>query len=97
MTAKTITLELPEDLVALLGPPDTISVRAREALVLQLLREAQISQGRAARLLGLTRGDMLRVMAEQRIFSGPETAEEAERDVEAARKGALSAARDAGD
>lgn len=44
----TITIELPTELVGLLGPPESVSERARQALVLDLLREAEISQGRAA-------------------------------------------------
>jgi predicted HTH domain antitoxin len=94
VTAKTITLELPE--VDLLGPPNAIAGRVRESLVLDLLRDAQITQGQAARLLNVTRYDILDLMARHAIPSGPQTAEEAQRDVEAARLGVSPAKTDAG-
>jgi hypothetical protein len=96
MVAKTITLELPEDLVALLGPADAVAEKVRVTLVLNLLRDAQITQGQAARLLNATRYDILDLMARYAIPSGPQTAEEAQRDVEAARLGVSSAKTDAG-
>ena len=96
VAAKTITLELPEELVDLLGPPDAIAGRVRESLVLDLLRDAQITQGEAARLLNVTRYDILDLMARYAIPSGPQTAEEAQRDVEAARLGVSPAKTDAG-
>jgi predicted HTH domain antitoxin len=86
MTARTITIELPDELLAILGDLPTIGERAREALVLALLRDAEISQGKAAQLLGITRWDILQLMARHRIESGPETAEEMERDIENARR-----------
>jgi hypothetical protein len=97
MTTKTITLELPEELVASLDSTEDLADRAYRALVLDLLGDAQISQGRAARLLGITRADLLHVMAEHHILSGPETADEAERDVASARQNAMSATRVASD
>ena len=84
MAETTITLELPEELAALLGPPELLQASVREALVLALLRDARLSQSKAARLLGITRWDILDLMALHCIPSGPETAEEAERDVAAA-------------
>jgi hypothetical protein len=95
LAATTVTLELPEELVAMLGSPEAVAGRVREALVLDLLREARISQGRAARLLGVTRWDILELMARYAIPSGPETAEEAERDVAAAGLGVRRATIDA--
>ena len=86
MAAKTVTLELPEELVAMLGSSEAEAARARESLVLDLLRDARISQGRAAQLLGLTRADILDLMARYAIPSGPQTAEEVDREIEAARR-----------
>jgi predicted HTH domain antitoxin len=94
--ARTITIELPGDLVASLDSLEGIKDRAWKALILDLLRDGTISQGRAASLLGVTRYDILDLMAEYRILSGPLTPEEARRDVEAARKGMRPAATDAG-
>ena len=84
VAAITITLELPEELVDLLGPPDAIAGRVRESLVLDLLRDAQITQGEAALLLGVTRYDILDLMVRYRIPSGPETAEEMRQEIESA-------------
>jgi predicted HTH domain antitoxin len=94
-TARTITIELPDALVASLESLVGIEDRAWKALVLDFLRDGEISQGRAARLLGVTRYDILDLMASHHILSGPLTAEEAERDVEAARRGSRLTATDA--
>jgi hypothetical protein len=82
MTTTTITLEIPEEIVELLGSAESVAAKAREALVLELLRDAHISQGRAARLLGITRWDILDLMAQHCIPSGPETAEEMREEIE---------------
>lgn len=94
MSTTTITVDLPTELVALLGSSEALAARARQSLVLNLLREAEISQGKAARLLGVTRHDILEFMARYQIPSGPETAEEADQDVDAARRGLRVAALD---
>ena len=76
MGTRTLTLELPEEIVALLGAPETAAARARAMVVLELLREARISQGKAAELLGLTRADILDLMLEHEIPSALRTAED---------------------
>ncbi len=96
MNTKTITLELPEELLTSLDSLDGIADRAWKALVLDLLRDAEISQGRAAQLLGVTRYDILDLMALHRIESGPRTAEEMQRDIENARLGSRPLNTDAG-
>jgi predicted HTH domain antitoxin len=90
---RTITIELPGELVAALDTLDGIEDRAWKALVLDLLRSGEISQGRAAMLLGVTRYDILDLMASHYIPSGPLTAEEMRQDIENARRFARSAAR----
>ena len=86
MASTVVTLELPDELVALLGSSAAAAAQAREALVLRLLRDARITQGQAARLLGITRYDILDLMARDRIPSGPETAEEMRQEIENARR-----------
>jgi predicted HTH domain antitoxin len=86
MATQTLTIELPDELLALLGSPEEAAVKARESLVLELLRDARISQGKAAQLLGVTRWDILDLMAQHRIPSGPETAEEMRREIKDARR-----------
>ena len=89
---QTITIELPDDLVETLDSLDGIEDRAWKALVLDLLRHGMISQGRAARLLGVTRYDILDLMSSHYIPSGPLTAEEMRQDIENARRFARPAA-----
>lgn len=96
MATKTITLELPEDLIASLASADGIAERAWKALVLDLLRDAEITQGQAAKLLGVTRYDILDLMAANYIPSGPLTAEEMQQDIDNARLGSRSSKADAG-
>ena len=86
MASQTLTLEVPEELVALLGSPESVAARAKEALVLDLLREARISQGKAARLLGITRWDILDLMVQHQIPSGPATPEEWDEERETIRR-----------
>ena len=86
MATRTLTLEMPEEILALLGSSEVAAAKVREALVIELLREARIGQGMAAELLGLTRGEILNLMLERRIPSGPETAEEASREIENMRR-----------
>ena len=93
---RTITIELPDALVSALDSLDGIEDRAWKALVLDLLRDAQISQGKAARLLGVTRLDILDLMDQHHMLSGPLTAEEMQRDIENAKLGSRSPNTDAG-
>jgi predicted HTH domain antitoxin len=86
MATRTLSLEVAEELVELLGSPEATAAKAKQALVLELLREARISQGRAARLLGISRWELLDLMATHEVESGPESAEEVRQDVEVARR-----------
>jgi hypothetical protein len=81
MTTLTLSLDVPQYLITQLGSPEAAAAKAKEALVLQLLREAEITQGQAAELLDLSRGDILDLMALHAIPSGPTTAEELEQEV----------------
>jgi len=86
MVTRTLEFELPEELIELLGSPETVAAKAREALVLDLLRQARISQRKAARLLNLTRWDILDLMAQHEISSGPATTEEWQQEVDTVRR-----------
>jgi predicted HTH domain antitoxin len=86
MATRVLELELPEEVIGLLGAPGEASAKATEAIVLELLREARISQGKAAELLGITRWEMLDLMAHHRIESGPATAEEMQQEIDAMRR-----------
>lgn len=86
MATQTLTIDVPDELLILLGSAEAAAAKAREALVMALLRESAISQGQAARLLGLTRWDVLDLMARYAVPSGPETAEEMRAEIAAARR-----------
>ena len=79
-------LDVPEHVLAELGNAEATAAWARQALVLHLLREAKISQGWAARLLGITRGDIIDLMAKYQVESGPETPEELCQEIENAER-----------
>lgn len=92
--STTVTVELPENLVASIGSPEATAEKMREALVLQLLREVRITQGQAAQLLGITRWDVLQLMAKNEILSGPVTTEETRQEIETALTYGLSSLAD---
>ena len=86
MTTTVLDLELPQELMEMLGSEQAAAARARELLVLDLLREVRISQGQAAHYLDLSLSEMMSLMARHQIASGPETAEEVIREVEELRR-----------
>jgi hypothetical protein len=80
-----VAVELPPAVAALLGERDEAAAcAARQAAILHLLRAGALSQGWAAPLLGVTRHDIIDLMADQDIPSGPLTIEEYRREVERA-------------
>lgn len=86
MATRMFPVELPEEIVELLGSSQAVAAKAREALVLELLREERISQGQAAHLLSVTRWEILDLMGQYRIPSGPETAEDVRREIDEVRR-----------
>ncbi len=82
MASTTLSLELPEELVRMLGSEQTTAAKAKEALRLALLREARITQGQAGEFLGLSRSEVISLPARHEIPSGPLTAEEVIREVD---------------
>lgn len=84
MPTGSLIIELRAEVLALLGSAEAASAKARQALILQLLREGEKSQGRAARLLEISRWDIMDLMAKYRIPSGPQTPEEIQAEIEAA-------------
>jgi predicted HTH domain antitoxin len=61
-----LDLELPEELLDQLREEE-IEAKVKEALVMELLREHRLSQGKAAELLGLDRHDLFDLMAKHQI------------------------------
>lgn len=62
----TVDLELPDEVAGKLRVQD-LSRRAKEALIMELLREHRISQGTAAELLGLAREELFPLMAKYQV------------------------------
>jgi predicted HTH domain antitoxin len=84
MDQVALEIALPADVAALLGETDEQrDRRAREALVLHLLREGDISQSQVADLLDITIHDVIDLMARYDIPAGPRSVEELLREVEA--------------
>lgn len=59
-------MELPDEVFAQLEEPE-IERRVEEALVMDLLREHQLSQGKATELLGLSRHELFDIMAKHHV------------------------------
>lgn len=64
---RTVELALPEELVALLGSAESAAQKAKEALVMDLLRERCLRREDAERLLGLTEWHATDLMAKHSI------------------------------
>lgn len=73
---------LPDEVVRLLGSPEDAAERAKEALLLQLLRQGRIGQGKVAQLLGIDRWALLDLMAKHQVPSGPVDAADMRRELE---------------
>jgi len=61
-----LELELPDEVAATLSR-DEMTAKAKEALVMELLREHRVSQGKAAELLAITRHELFDLMTKYHI------------------------------
>jgi predicted HTH domain antitoxin len=61
-----LELKLPDEVLVQLREED-IAVKAKEALVMELLREHHISQGKAAEILDISRSDLFDVMTKYQV------------------------------
>lgn len=61
-----LDLELPDEVFAQLEGRE-IEKRVKQALVMDLLREHRLSQGKAAELLGLSRHELFDLMAKHHV------------------------------
>jgi predicted HTH domain antitoxin len=81
MDTMALEVPLPKELVSMLGfsPAQTVQT-IQEFLVIGLYREGQISSGKAAELLGMTKREFIRLLARKGIpyfdYSSEELAEE---------------------
>ena len=70
-----VEFELPDEVAAQLHEAE-MAAKAKEALVMELLREHHISQGKAAEILGISRHDLFDLMTKYQVPVIDLTAEE---------------------
>ena len=70
-----VEFELPDEVAAQLHEAE-MAVKAKEALVMELLREHHVSQGKAAEILGMSCHDLFDLMTEYQVPVIDLTAEE---------------------
>jgi predicted HTH domain antitoxin len=80
---KGFTVELPGELLELLGSEEDARRAAKTAAVLDLVRRGLISRAKAAELLGLTLWDLPGLLAQYRIPWFDYSPDDLERDLEA--------------
>jgi predicted HTH domain antitoxin len=61
-----LDLELPDELFSQLGKEE-VETKVKEALVMELLREHRLSQGKAAEILRISRHALFDLMANHRV------------------------------
>ena len=62
----TVELDLPDEVVEALAGED-MNAKLREALVMNLVREHRVSQGKAAEILGISREDLFPLMSKHQV------------------------------
>lgn len=66
--AQQVTVEFPEEAMAALHlRPDQLPQEVREAAVLRWFEEGRVSQGQAAALLGLNRGELFDLLSDHQV------------------------------
>jgi predicted HTH domain antitoxin len=81
----TVTIELPPEVVRLLGTEEEAQQEAKIAVVLELVRKGKISREKAAELLQLSLWDLPSLLARYRIPWFDYSQEELEKDIQALR------------
>jgi predicted HTH domain antitoxin len=74
--SRRLVLEFPKDVPEEDLKDKQVLMRAKEGAVMELLRKAKISQGRAAELLGISRHDIVDLMGKYDIPVFDATSEE---------------------
>lgn len=68
MNRVSVSIEIPRDLLGVLGVPrDQLKARLSELIAVELFREGKISSGKGAELLGVSRLDFIRMLAKRDI------------------------------
>ncbi|MFN8473988.1 MAG: UPF0175 family protein [Anaerolineae bacterium] len=85
MDTVTVQVELPRDLLLALNVPTSeAGRRAQEWLTIELFREGQISTGKAAEILGITKTQFILLLAQRDIDYLDMSPDELMSDIEAA-------------
>ena len=82
---KAVTIELPPELLQLLGSEEEAKREAKIALVLDLVRRGKLSRAKAAELLAMSLWDLQALLAQYRIPWFDYSAEDLQRDLQALR------------
>lgn len=78
---KTVTVELPDELLRILGEdPSRLGRDMLVAAVLQWFQEGRLSQGQAAKMLGMKRGEFFDLLYEHRVSPVQMDIEDLEQD-----------------
>lgn len=83
---KKVVLEFPAELPKESAQNENVLKKGKEGVVLELLREGKISQGKAAELLEIDRYTLFDLMSEHNIPMANFPPEELERQIEHAEK-----------
>lgn len=78
---KVIGIEIPEEIIDLLGEEETRK-EAKEAFVLDLLRRGKISKGKTAELIGISLWDLPGFLAKYRIPWFDYSKEDLQKDID---------------
>jgi predicted HTH domain antitoxin len=79
--SKQVTVEVPEHATELFGGDDArFSREMFEAAVLRWFEDGRLSQGQAAEMLGLKRGDFFNLLYEHRISPVQMSVEDLDKD-----------------
>lgn len=81
-----LSIDLPRELLDLLGSEEEARREAKLALVLDLVRRGKLSRAKAAELLGLSLWDLPSLLAQYRIPWFDCSPEDVERDLKALQK-----------
>ena len=85
MSGITVEIEFPQDmLIGLRVEPKGLKRKAKEWMALELFREGEVSAGRAAVFLGITKSQFIDLLNEREIPYLDSTADELALDVETA-------------
>jgi predicted HTH domain antitoxin len=79
---KTIAIEIPDEIINLLGSEEEAVKEAKEALVLDLVRRGKVSKAKAAELVGISLWELPDLLAKYRIPWFDYSKEELQRDID---------------